>query len=113
VKSLLTILASNGATDLKSMPLGVEPVACDAPDLSRTDDFAFNVNGDWLLDIISPLKHGDVELRIAPIKDHSGRHMVRTIDTYDIDARGKVVLDDAQPGQVHSCRVMRYIPSKH
>lgn len=112
-RALLTVLASNGATDLKSMPLAAEPIPCDAPDLSRTDDLAFNVNGDWLLDIISDVKHGDVELRIAPIKDHVGRCMVRTIDTYSIDARGKTSLEDAQSGQVHSCRVMRFFASKH
>jgi hypothetical protein len=113
-KCLLTVLASNGATDLKSLPLAVEPVACDEPDLSKMKDVGFNINADWLLDIISPLKHGDVELRIAPVKDHADRFLVRTIDAYGVDARGKVVLDDAQPGQqVHSCRVMRFIPSKH
>lgn len=113
-KSLLTVLASNGATDLRSLPLAVEAQPVEGPEARKAGDVAFNVNGDWLLDIISPIKHGDVELRIAPVADHADRYLVRTIDTYGIDSRGKVTLEDAQPGQqVHSCRVMRFIPSKH
>jgi hypothetical protein len=113
-RQLLTVLASTGTSELKSLPLVVEPLPGDAPDATSAADVGFNVNGDWLLDIVSPLKGAEVELRIAPVADHEDRYLVRTIESYSIDARGKVCFEDAQPGQqVHSCRVMRFIPSKY
>ena len=105
----------------QSMPIGVTPL--DESDsveghpikggsLSKKEDLQFNVSVNWLLDIVSSVRVNEIELRIAPYPQQEDAYYIRTIETFNLDENGKVVIKGEDGEKVYPCRVMRFIPSK-
>ncbi len=79
--------------------------------LSKTASVAFNVNVDWLLEMIRSLRSQEVDFRIAP-HGNTGAHVLRTIESYFLNTQGKVVPGAVDGGEVYECQVMRFMSSK-
>ena len=91
----------------------VVPVGPDNPngggELSETDNFALNVSVSHFLGLVTPVKVNEVELRICPANADTG--LLRTVEEFSLDARGKVVIQPEEGEQVFSCRVTRFMSS--
>lgn len=115
----LTVSASNTVgSEVDSLPITVTPLVegdegCWGPgDLGKTTDVQFNVNLDWMIQIVEATKHPrDVILGVAQVAS-SKQFMFRIVENYMIDESGKYVeqLADGQKG--FACRAVRYVPSK-
>jgi hypothetical protein len=95
-------------TKVDGIPCGV-----DIKHAANANPWAFNVNIDHLLDLISYVKGNEVELRariIPPSEDRRNEFaMFRTLDEFLMDAAGKVTVE---PEGATKCTVTRFMPSK-
>lgn len=104
--------------EIESLPLGVTPLVegdhgCWGPgDLGKVESIQFNVNLDWMIQIVEATKNPkEVILGVAKSKK-AGQYLIRIIEDYVIDENGKYVERPTPEQKVTPCRVMRYIPSK-
>lgn len=123
-RMVLQFLTEDDGKDISSVPVGVVPVGPDdgsdeAPvkggSKSKVEDLACNVNIDWLLDLVSPVKGHDVELRFRPYPKKPNDRLIRSIETFLMDGKGRLQIaepEDASEGQVYRCQVTRFMPSK-
>jgi hypothetical protein len=103
---------------IESLPLAVTPLVegdegCwGTGDLGKVEDAQFNINLDWMIQIVEATKHPrDVILGVAKTKK-SNQYRFRIIEEYCIDEQGKYVERPAPEQKVFACRAMRSVPSK-
>jgi hypothetical protein len=123
-KAMVRVLASDSGMEISSPPVGVVPLDSSdgddghpvvGGDKSKTEDAAFNVNIDYLIDLISPVKGHEVELRLSPFPNRPGSFLLRTIEVFVIDEYGKLQVAEPEDGsgeKVFKCQVTRFAPSK-
>jgi hypothetical protein len=118
--SCLRVGASNPlGGEIESLPLAVTPLVdgdegCwGTGDLGKTESVHFNVNLDWMIQLVGATKHPrDVILGVAKTKK-SNQYLIRIKEDYSIDEEsGKYVERPAPEQKVIPCQVLRYIPSK-
>lgn len=99
---------------LAAMALVEGDEGCWGPgDLGKKEDVQFNVNLDWMIQLVEAAKHPrDVVLGVARVKGKSNQCLFRLIEDYSIDEQGKYVELPATNQKVFSCRAVRFIPSK-
>lgn len=75
--------------------------------------WSFGVDINHMIDLVSPLKGHEVELRVRIVPATGDRRndlaMFRTIETFNIDTTGKVVVEATE---AFECQVTRYMGSK-
>lgn len=103
---------------IESLPLAVTPLVdgdegCwGSGDLGKTEDVQFNVNLDWMIQIVEATKHPrDVVLGVAKEKK-GNQYRLRIIEEYCIDEQGKYVENPTVDQKVYACRALRTIASK-
>jgi hypothetical protein len=122
-KSMIKILASDSGMEIGSPPVGVVPLdSTDGDeehpviggDMSKSEDIACNVSIDFLLDLVSPVKGHEVELRLSPFPNRPGSYLIRTIEVFVVDDTGKLQIAEPEEGsgKVFKCQVTRFAPSK-
>lgn len=123
-KMVVKVMASDNGMEITAPPVGVVPLDSsdgddDSPvfggELSKTEDAAFNVSVDFLLDLLTPMKGHDVELRLSPFPNRPGSYLLRTIEVFHIDEHGKIQempSEESSQGRVFTCQVTRFAPSK-
>ena len=115
----LTVSASNTVgSEVESLPIGLTPLVegdegCWGPgDLGKTDDVQFNINLDWMIQLVEATKHPrDVILGVAQVAS-SKQCLFRVIEDYVIDESGKYVETPAEGQKGYACRALRFVPSK-
>jgi len=101
-----------------SVPVGVVPVEGDdgAGSKGKTDDFAANVNINYLLDLFEPMRSNQAELRVSLIPGGKGKREVvlfRTLEEFWISESGKELISrEDTKEEAYQCRVTRFMPSK-
>lgn len=118
-RGTLQFHTSDGANEFSSIPVGVVPLDSsdgteEAPiiggDQSKKADFTFNVNINYFMDLISPVKAHEVELRVGPVNETS--YLIRTIEEFYLDSKGKVLISPEEGEKAHKCRVTRFMSNK-
>ena len=115
----VTVGASNPlGGEIESLPLAVTPLSdgdpeCWGPgDLGKTEDVQFNINLDWMIQIVEATRHPtDVVIGVGKTKK-SGSFLIRIIEDYNIDENGKYVERPLPEQRVFACRTLRFVPSK-
>jgi len=75
--------------------------------------WSFSINNAHFLDLVNSIKGHEVELRVCVVPAGGDRRadmaMFRTIETFNLDASGKVVIE---PTEAFECQVTRYVSSR-
>lgn len=116
----LRFLASETAGKTTSRPVGVVPIEEEGGGGSKsaTQDFAFNVSLNQLIDLFDSMRTNEADFRVAIVAETANRKesaLFRTIDTFIIDANGKqlIAVEDAgKDGKAYQCQVTRFMPSR-
>lgn len=119
----LQFLASDDGKSISSRPVGVVPLDSEdgsdaypikGGELSKSQDFSCNVNLDWMLELVTPVKGQEVELRFYSNTSKKG-NAIRTLETFFLDEKGKVRIskESSSEERVFTCQVTRFIPSKN
>jgi hypothetical protein len=116
----LRFQASGGSGRTSSAPVFVEIFSNNETGAGASgegNDFAANINIDFMLDLVEPVRGHQVELRAALVKTkkESQRDLMlfRTVEEFWLSNGGKVLIapDQSKDG-AHQCRVTRFMPSK-
>jgi len=78
---------------------------------SKEGAFAFNVNAHHLLELVSPLKTQNVELRFCPSAGDNSNFFLRTVEEFTLNGKGKVSLETNDGEETYPCRVTRFMLS--
>jgi len=106
-KQLIELKASDNGIETSAPLVAVRPISSeDSTDtvtvvggsLSRTADVQCNFNVNFLMDLVSPVKGAEVELRIAPFPDKEDQYLLRVSEDFEMDGS--------------ACRVIRCSPSR-
>jgi len=110
----LKMAAGDASGEITSMPVPVVIVNDEGAGggLGDKEDFTSNVNIDYLLDLVSPTRGHELDLRVARLQS-SAQFLFRTIETYWIDSAGKVLVSSQDTNKgAFECRVTRFMPSR-
>jgi len=114
----LRFRSSEGSGKVCSVPVGVVPVEDDqgAGTKGKTDDFAANVNIDFLLGLFEPMHDHQAEFRASLVPAGQGRREVvlfRTIEEFWLSESGKLLISPSDTKEEsYQCRVTRFMPSR-
>jgi hypothetical protein len=104
--------------EIESLPLAVTSLTAGAEgcwgtgDLGATESVQFNINLDWVIQIVEATKHPQaVTIGIAQTKK-SGQYLIRILEDYALDENGRYAEQPGPDQKVYSCRAMRFVPSK-